>query len=45
MYRHFFSCIRGQVSCLSNGERGLVTMQILDAMAESIANGGKQIIL
>lgn len=45
MYRHFFSCIRGQVPCLSNGERGLVTMQILDAMAESIANGGKQIIL
>ena len=45
MYQHFFACIRGEESCMSNGDRGLVTMQILDAMEQSIAQGGRQILL
>lgn len=45
MYEHFFSCIRKNVPSISNGERGLVTIKILDAMAESIAVGGRQIYL
>ncbi len=45
MYRHFFGCIRGECECISNGDRGLVTMKILDAMEQSIAAGGRQIFL
>lgn len=45
MYHHFFSCIREMKAPISNGERGLVTMKILDAISESIAKGGTQIIL
>lgn len=45
MYRHFFDCIRNHRPSLSNGDRGLVTMRILDAMEQSIRQGGKQIFL
>lgn len=45
MYRHFFHCIREGIPSMSNGERGLVTMKILDAMEESIVSGGRQIFL
>ena len=46
IYRHFFDCIRrGEKSTISNGERGLVTMQILDAIEQSILQGGKQVFL
>ncbi|MBQ7064691.1 MAG: Gfo/Idh/MocA family oxidoreductase [Firmicutes bacterium] len=46
LYRHFFDCIRrGEKSTISNGERGLVTMRILDAIQESIRLGGKQVML
>jgi Predicted dehydrogenases and related proteins len=45
MYRHFFDCIRNNKKSISNGERGLVVMKILDAMRESIANEGKQVFI
>ncbi|MBQ5959281.1 MAG: Gfo/Idh/MocA family oxidoreductase [Firmicutes bacterium] len=46
IYRHFFDCIRrGEKSTISNGERGLVTMRIIDAIEESIRLGGKQVML
>ena len=45
MYEHFFSCIRDHIPCISNGDRGLVTMRILDAMEQSILHGGCQIFL
>lgn len=45
MYRHFFQCIRQGTTSLCNGDRGLVTMQILDAITTSIDSGGKQIFL
>jgi predicted dehydrogenase len=46
IYRHFFDCIRrGEKSTISNGERGLVTMQILDAIEKSIALGGRQVMM
>lgn len=45
MYAHFFRCIRNHEVPLSNGDRGLVTMRIIDAMEKSIQSGGKQILL
>ncbi len=45
MYSHFFDCIRSGKRPISNGDRGLVTMKILDAMTQSIADGGRQILL
>ena len=45
MYRHFFECIRENKPSISNGQRGLVTMKILDAMEQSIRQMGKQISL
>ena len=46
IYRHFFDCIRrGEKSTVMNGERGLVTMKIIDAIGRSVALGGRQILL
>lgn len=46
IYRHFFDCIRrGEKSTISNGERGLATMKILDAIEKSIALGGRQVMM
>lgn len=45
MYRHFFECIRNNKTPISNGNRGLVTMRILDAFERSIREGGRQIFL
>lgn len=45
MYRHFFDCIRNKKTPISNGDRGLVTMRILDAFEHSIREGGRQIFL
>ena len=45
MYRHFFACIRENRQSISNGERGLVVMRILDAMEQSIRQNGRQIFL
>jgi predicted dehydrogenase len=43
MYRHFFDCIRSGKQSISNGERALVVMRVLDAIDESIRLGGKQV--
>ncbi|NHN32165.1 Gfo/Idh/MocA family protein [Paenibacillus agricola] len=44
MYAHFFTCIReGQQSAISNGERSVIVMKILDALQLSMKGNGKQI--
>jgi predicted dehydrogenase len=43
MYRHFFDCIRSGKQSISNGERALTVMKVLDAVDESIRQGGKQV--
>ncbi|SFK97931.1 Predicted dehydrogenase [Paenibacillus sp. 1_12] len=46
MYEHFFDCIReGKESNISNGERSLRVMKILDALQLSMKNNGLQIRL
>ena len=45
MYRHFFECIRTGTQSISNGERAVVVMRVLDAIAKSINEGGKQVML
>ncbi len=46
MYEHFMACIQeGRQSELSNGDRGIVVMRILDALRQSMDNNGKQIII
>ncbi|MCR8636451.1 Gfo/Idh/MocA family protein [Paenibacillus radicis (ex Xue et al. 2023)] len=46
MYKHFFECIaEGKESYISNGERSVVVMKVLDALKLSMKNKGKQIIL
>jgi len=43
MYRHFFDCIRSGKQSISNGERALAVMKVMDAIELSIAQNGKQI--
>jgi len=45
MYRHFFDCIRSGKRPISDGERALVVMRILDAIELSIKQGGRQVHL
>lgn len=46
MYEHFFQCIRdGKESFISNGERSVVVMKVLDALRISVANRGKQVFI
>ena len=45
MYKHFFDCIRTGKQSVSNGERALVVMHILDGLEKSIRDGGKQVNL
>lgn len=42
MYRHFFECIRQNKQSMSNGERAVVVMKVMDAIAKSIQDNGKQ---
>ena len=45
LYKDFFECIRTGRQSVSNGERAVVVMHILDAVSRSIREGGKQIML
>jgi len=46
MYEHFFDCIRqGKPSPVSNGERSVTVMRVLDALKLSMRNKGKQVNL
>jgi predicted dehydrogenase len=46
IYEHFFDCIHhGKESPVSNGERSVVVMRVLDALRLSMKNKGKQIVL
>jgi predicted dehydrogenase len=46
MYEHFFECIReGKPSDISNGERSVMVMKILDALQLSMKSNGKQVRL
>jgi len=45
LYKHFFDCIRTGKKCVSDGERAVMVMRVLDGIAKSIREGGKQVIL